>query len=111
MKALLIIGLFIINDACADFTIEAKCFKDERTGILLTYDEDRKPIVVETCKNPENTQLFYWRIRQAIRLKKGETWISKCFVSRDSPIESVNTPSITCGQLRSVSITDLYNSN
>ncbi len=107
MKALFIIGLFIINDAFADFILEAKCFEDEHTGIILTYNEEGKPLVVKKCANPQIAELFYWRIRQTIPTKNGNKWIAKCFVSANSPMESTNIPSIPCSQARK--IVDLYN--
>ena len=59
MKALLIVGLVIIgnSNACADFSLEAKCLKDERTGIIITYNDSGEPIVVKDCENPESAKL------------------------------------------------------
>lgn len=109
VKALLIIGLFVINDACADFTIEAKCLKDERTGITLTYDDSGKPIVVKKCKNPVSTKLFYWRIRQAIPTKNGEIKSNAtCFLSGNSPMESLNIPITPCSLVKDY-VVDIYN--
>lgn len=107
MKALFIVGLLIANDACADFSIEARCFKDERTGIILTYD-DAKPIIVKNCKNPENVELSYWRVRQALPAKNGDKWITRCFVSGRSPMEHIDIPIVSCDLVKDFVI-DLWN--
>lgn len=107
MKALFIVGLLIANDACADFSLEMKCLKDERTGIILTYD-DTKPIIVKNCKNPENAQLSYWRVRHPIPDAKGNKWISRCFVSAKSPMERLDIPTIPCDVAEDF-VTDLWN--
>ena len=99
MKALLIVGLVIIgnSNACADFSLEAKCLKDERTGIIITYND--------------SGELFYWRARYILAVSKGEKkYVTQCFVSAKSPMEKLNIPRIGCDKAKN-NLIDIYNSN
>ena len=112
MKALLIVSLVIIGNgnACADFSLEAKCLKDERTGIIITYNESGKPIVVKDCKNPESTKLFYWRTRYILAVSKGEKkYITQYFASVESLTKSIDMARINEDSKVKGYATDIYN--
>lgn len=113
VKALLIVSLVIIGNtnACADFSLEAKCLKDERTGIILTYNDSGEPIVVKDCENPESAKLFYWRARYILAVSKGEKkYVTQCFVSAKSPMEKLNIPRFGCDKAKN-NLIDIYNRN
>lgn len=112
VKALLmlIMGLIVIgsSNTYADFSLEAKCLKDRRTGIIITYDDGGKPIVVKKCKNPENAELFYWRIQPPIPAKNGHKRVEMCFASGSSPMENVDSPQVSCDRVKKYRV-DIWN--